>query len=99
MILWLQLALCLGVIGIAGWHLSRSGDIIAEKTGLRFLGRADPVRSPGWVAASFRRLQSFAGASGNERGTGACRHLHTTHRRDLPAVDARCVSIRAAHGH
>lgn len=34
MILWLQLALCLGVIGIAGWHLSRSGDIIAEKTGL-----------------------------------------------------------------
>lgn len=34
MILWLQLALCLGVIGIAGWHLSRNGDIIAEKTGL-----------------------------------------------------------------
>jgi cation:H+ antiporter len=26
--------LCLGVIGIAGWHLSRNGDIIAEKTGL-----------------------------------------------------------------
>lgn len=34
MILWLQLLLCLVVIGFAGWHLSRNGDIIAEKTGM-----------------------------------------------------------------
>ncbi|MFA7241420.1 MAG: sodium:calcium antiporter [Sulfuricellaceae bacterium] len=34
MILWLQLLLCLIVIGFAGWHLSRNGDIIAEKTGM-----------------------------------------------------------------
>jgi len=34
MILWLQLALCLVVIGVAGWRLSRYGDILAEKTGL-----------------------------------------------------------------
>jgi cation:H+ antiporter len=34
MILWLELLLCLVVIGFAGWHLSRNGDIIAEKTGL-----------------------------------------------------------------
>lgn len=34
MILWLQLLLCLAVIGFAGWHLSRNGDIIAEKTGM-----------------------------------------------------------------
>lgn len=34
MILWLQLLLCLTVIGFAGWHLSRNGDIIAEKTGM-----------------------------------------------------------------
>ncbi len=34
MILWLELLLCLGVIGFAGWHLSRNGDIIAEKTGM-----------------------------------------------------------------
>lgn len=31
MILWFQLTLCLGVIGMVGWHLSRNGDIIAEK--------------------------------------------------------------------
>ncbi|TSA40500.1 MAG: sodium:calcium antiporter [Betaproteobacteria bacterium] len=34
MILWLELLLCLAVIGFAGWHLSRNGDIIAEKTGM-----------------------------------------------------------------
>lgn len=34
MILWLELSLCLIVIGFAGWHLSRNGDIIAEKTGM-----------------------------------------------------------------
>ncbi|SFN42574.1 cation:H+ antiporter [Formivibrio citricus] len=34
MSLWLQLLLCLVVIGIAGWHLSINGDIIARKTGL-----------------------------------------------------------------
>lgn len=34
MIVWLQLAVCLVVIGIAGWRLSRYGDILAEKTGL-----------------------------------------------------------------
>lgn len=34
MILWLRLFLCLAVIGVAGWHLSRNGDILAEKTGL-----------------------------------------------------------------
>lgn len=34
MIVWLQLAICLVVIGIAGWRLSRYGDILAEKTGL-----------------------------------------------------------------
>lgn len=34
MTLWFQLFLCLAVIGFAGWHLSRNGDIIAEKTGL-----------------------------------------------------------------
>lgn len=32
--LWFQLLLCLVLIGIAGWFLSRNGDIIAEKTGL-----------------------------------------------------------------
>ncbi|MBI4742088.1 MAG: sodium:calcium antiporter, partial [Betaproteobacteria bacterium] len=34
MTLWPQLFLCLAAIGVAGWHLSRNGDIIAEKTGL-----------------------------------------------------------------
>lgn len=34
MIVWLQLAICLAVIGVAGWRLSRYGDILAEKTGL-----------------------------------------------------------------
>lgn len=34
MTLWIQLLLCLTVIGIAGWHLSINGDIIAKKTGL-----------------------------------------------------------------
>ena len=34
MIVWLQLAVCLVVIGVAGWRLSRYGDILAEKTGL-----------------------------------------------------------------
>ena len=34
MMVWLQLAVCLVVIGIAGWRLSRYGDILAEKTGL-----------------------------------------------------------------
>ncbi len=34
MILWLELLLCLAVIGYAGYFLSRYGDIIAEKTGI-----------------------------------------------------------------
>ncbi len=34
MTLWLQLTICLVIIGYAGWHLSRYGDILAEKTGL-----------------------------------------------------------------
>lgn len=34
MLLWLQLLLCLVVIGYAGYFLSRYGDIIAEKTGM-----------------------------------------------------------------
>ena len=34
MSLWIQLLLCLTVFGIAGWHLSINGDIIAKKTGL-----------------------------------------------------------------
>lgn len=34
MMVWLQLAVCLVVIGVAGWRLSRYGDILAEKTGL-----------------------------------------------------------------
>jgi cation:H+ antiporter len=38
-IIWLSLAVCLAVIGVAGVRLSRYGDIIAEKTGM----------SRGWV--------------------------------------------------
>lgn len=34
MTLWLQLLICLAIIGYAGYFLSRNGDIIAEKTGL-----------------------------------------------------------------
>lgn len=34
MLLWLQLLLCLAVIGNAGYFLSRYGDIIAEKSGI-----------------------------------------------------------------
>jgi len=34
LIIWLQLLLCLIVIGFAGYYLSRYGDIIAEKTGM-----------------------------------------------------------------
>jgi cation:H+ antiporter len=34
MVLWLQLLLCLSVIGYAGYFLSRYGDIIAEKSGV-----------------------------------------------------------------
>ena len=34
MLLWLQLLLCLIVIGYAGYFLSRYGDIIAEKSGI-----------------------------------------------------------------
>ena len=34
MTLWLQLLLCLAVIGFAGYYLSRYGDMIAEKTGM-----------------------------------------------------------------
>ena len=34
MLLWLQLLLCLGIIGYAGYFLSRYGDIIAEKSGI-----------------------------------------------------------------
>lgn len=33
-LIWLSLLVCLAVIGVAGWHLSRYGDILAEKTGL-----------------------------------------------------------------
>ncbi|NDP47331.1 MAG: sodium:calcium antiporter [Sulfuriferula multivorans] len=33
-VIWLSLFGCLVVIGIAGWRLSRYGDILAEKTGL-----------------------------------------------------------------
>jgi cation:H+ antiporter len=34
MLLWLQLLLCLSIIGFAGYFLSRFGDIIAEKSGV-----------------------------------------------------------------
>ena len=34
MLIWLELLLCLGIIGYAGYFLSRYGDIIAEKTGM-----------------------------------------------------------------
>lgn len=34
MLIWLQLLLCLAIIGYAGYYLSRFGDIIAEKTGM-----------------------------------------------------------------
>jgi len=34
MLLWLQLLLCLAIIGYAGYFLSRYGDIIAEKSGI-----------------------------------------------------------------
>lgn len=34
MLIWLQLLLCLTIIGYAGYYLSRYGDIIAEKTGM-----------------------------------------------------------------
>lgn len=34
MLLWLQLSICLSVIGYAGYYLSRYGDIIAEKSGV-----------------------------------------------------------------
>ena len=34
MLLWLQLLLCLAIIGYAGYYLSRYGDIIADKTGM-----------------------------------------------------------------
>lgn len=34
MVLWLQLLICLAIIGYAGYFLSRYGDIIAEKTGM-----------------------------------------------------------------
>lgn len=34
MILWLELLLCLSIIGYAGYFLSRYGDIIAEKSGV-----------------------------------------------------------------
>lgn len=33
-LVWLEFAVCAGLIGLAGPELSRSGDIIAEKTGL-----------------------------------------------------------------
>ncbi len=33
-VLWLELLLCLAVIGYAGYFLSRYSDIIAEKTGM-----------------------------------------------------------------
>jgi cation:H+ antiporter len=32
--IWLQFALCAGLIGAAGFRLSLYGDVIAEKTGL-----------------------------------------------------------------
>jgi cation:H+ antiporter len=38
-VIWLSLAACLAVIGVAGIRLSRYGDIIAEKSGM----------SRGWV--------------------------------------------------
>ena len=31
MMVWVQLLICLLTIGVAGWHLSKNGDIIAEK--------------------------------------------------------------------
>lgn len=34
MLLWLQLLICLAVIGFAGYFLSRYGDIIADKSGI-----------------------------------------------------------------
>ncbi|MDD5471075.1 MAG: sodium:calcium antiporter [Sideroxydans sp.] len=34
MLIWLQLLLCLAIIGYAGYYLSRYGDIIADKTGM-----------------------------------------------------------------
>jgi cation:H+ antiporter len=34
MLLWMQLLLCLAIIGFAGYFLSRYGDIIAEKSGI-----------------------------------------------------------------
>lgn len=34
MLIWLELLICLAVIGYAGYFLSRYGDIIAEKTGM-----------------------------------------------------------------
>ncbi len=34
MLLWLELLICLAIIGYAGYFLSRYGDIIAEKTGI-----------------------------------------------------------------
>jgi cation:H+ antiporter len=34
MLLWLQLLICISIIGFAGYFLSRYGDIIAEKSGL-----------------------------------------------------------------
>lgn len=34
LLVWLQFAICLALIGIAGVRLSRYGDVIAEKTGL-----------------------------------------------------------------
>ena len=34
MLIWLQFALCLAAIALAGYHLCRYADIIAEKTGL-----------------------------------------------------------------
>lgn len=34
MTVWLELILCLAVIGYAGYYLSRYGDVIAEKTGI-----------------------------------------------------------------
>lgn len=34
MLIWLQLLICLAVIGYAGYFLSRYGDIIAEKSGI-----------------------------------------------------------------
>jgi len=32
--IWLQFALCTAAIGVAGYHLSRYGNVIAERTGL-----------------------------------------------------------------